>query len=134
MAIRLHIVTRPGFTVAVAVLALNDHMLKATVLGRVTGKLSDVAGVAVVVMCLGVVISRLRAVVVAAACFLVLKTIPEVSVAIAPILGGTTYADPSDLIALAVLVPVYVWLGRDLPIQAPDSAKEGDVLAIAHRV
>jgi hypothetical protein len=57
-----------------------------------------------------------------------------VSAAIAPILGGTTRADPSDLIALAVLVPVYVWLGRDVPTLASDSAKEGDALAAARRV
>ena len=93
---------------AVAVLALNDHVLKAAGLGWVTDKLSDIAGVAVVAMCLGVVVNRLRAVVIAAACFLALRTIPGLSAAIAPILGVTTRADSSDLIALAVLVPVYV--------------------------
>jgi hypothetical protein len=53
---------------------------------------------------------------------------------IAPILGGTTHADPSDLIALAVLMPVHVWLGRDVPTWAPDPAEEDDALAFARRV
>lgn len=38
---RLGVVTTPVFTGSVAVLALNDHVLKATWPGLITGKLSD---------------------------------------------------------------------------------------------
>ena len=40
--------THPAFTGAVALLAVNDHVLKPLVGGWLTGKLSDVAGVFVV--------------------------------------------------------------------------------------
>ena len=108
---------RPAFLGSVAVLGVNDHVLKDRFPGWWTGKLSDVAGVAMVATVLAVVLGPRRGLAAAGAGFAVLKTVPGVAEAAAPLLGGVTARDAADLLALAVLVPVAVvlrsWSGRD---------------------
>lgn len=108
----------PAFTGAVALLAVNDHLLKARFPGLVTGKLSDAAGVVVVAVALAVGTRRPTfAVVMTSALFAALKLIPTIASLAAPALGGVTRTDPTDLAALAVLVPIWRWLRR-APITA----------------
>jgi hypothetical protein len=107
---RWRLLASPRFTGMVFLLALNDQVLKSRYPGFVTGKLSDFAGVAVVAIALGSVVSARAACALAGVTFAALKTSHAVAVAIAPLLGGTTRTDPSDLLALAILLPVYRWL------------------------
>jgi hypothetical protein len=107
---RWRLLASPRFTGMVFLLALNDQVLKSRYPGFVTGKLSDFAGVAVVAIALGSVVSARVACALTAVTFAALKTSHVVAVAIAPLLGGTTRTDPSDLVALAILLPVYRWL------------------------
>ncbi len=95
---------------AVAVLVVNDHALKAAWPGLVTGKLSDVAGVAMMGTLLTAATGR-RSVGfgLTAIGFAALKTIPAVAVWAAPVLGGVTLTDRSDVVALLVLVPLWPW-------------------------
>lgn len=109
---------RPWFFVAIALLALNDHVLKAAWPGWATGKLSDFAGLVVVGTLASVGFGHRCGTVLAALGFLALKTVPGVAETVAPLLGGVTLRDASDLIALTVL-PVLWWrLGRERPGQA----------------
>lgn len=103
---RWAVLGRPAFTGAVAVLAVNDHVLKGWAPGWLTGKLSDVAGVFVVGVLVGLATRRPRlgAVAVGAA-FVALKLWRGAAVVVAPVLGGVTRQDPWDLIALVALVP-----------------------------
>ena len=99
------------FIGAIALLLLNDHVLKAAWPGLVTGKLSDIAGVAMIAI-LGAAFTG-RATLSCAAtalCFTALKTVPIVAVWAAPVLGGVTRTDPTDLVALIVLVPLSRWM------------------------
>jgi hypothetical protein len=50
----------PGFVLALVVLVLNDHVLKTAYPGWVTGKLSDVAGLVVAPLLLGVLLTAWR--------------------------------------------------------------------------
>jgi len=100
----------PAVVGAVALLALNDHVLKPRWPNPVTGKLSDVAGLFVVAVAAAVIAGspphpRRTAAAVAAtgAAFAALKLVPGVATLAAPALGGRTIADPTDLVALAVL-------------------------------
>jgi hypothetical protein len=112
--VRIAQLTSPIFIASVAVLALNDHVFKGSGPGVVTGKISDFAGLFVVAALLGVLMqSRVFAIVSAALGFVALKTIPVVAVAAAPLLGGRTRVDFSDLVALLVLAPAWWWLGRE---------------------
>ena len=95
----------PLFLAGVAVLAVNDHVLKDRFPGWWTGKLSDVAGVAVAAVVAAVVVGPAGGVAFAALGFAALKSVPGVAEAMAPALGGVTARDRSDLLALAVLVP-----------------------------
>ncbi len=109
---------RPWFFVAVVVLALNDHVLKAAWPGWVTGKLSDLAGVLVVATLLAVLTGPTRGVLLAAAGFAALKTIPGVAEAASPVLGGgLVLRDPTDLIALGVLPPLWWRLRHERPVR-----------------
>lgn len=106
----------PIFTGAVLVLIVNDQLLKRLAPGLVTGKLSDVAGLVVIaVLARCVVRSDTGAVVGVAVGFVLLKTVGMVAVFAAPVLGGPTLLDPTDLVALAVLVPVLVWFRSRRP-------------------
>ncbi len=119
--ISLHLLGHPVFLIAVGLLALNDRVLKARMPGLVTGKLSDFAGVFALAVLIAVVV-RSRPVGVAATAigFVALKAIPGAAVLAAPILGGVTRTDPSDLVALVVLVPAWWWLGRGAEDRSAD--------------
>ena len=104
---------RPWFFAAVAVLALNDHVFKAAFPGPLTGKLSDVAGVAVVGTLASVALGRSWGTILTGAGFAALKTVPGVAEAVAPLLGGgVTLRDATDLVALIVLPVLWTVLGR----------------------
>jgi len=105
---------RPWFFASVAVLALNDHVLKTSWPGPVTGKLSDVAGLVVVGTVASVLVGRSGGAVLAGVAFAALKTVPGVAEAAAPVLGGgVTLRDATDLVALAGLPVLWVALGRE---------------------
>lgn len=113
---RTELLIHPVFTGAVALLALNDQVLKASFPGLVTGKLSDVAGVVMVAVVAYVVSGHRRAALaVTAAAFVALKTTLPVAELVAPALGGVTRRDPTDLVALAALLPLARWLRRAHP-------------------
>jgi quinol monooxygenase YgiN len=100
------------FIASVATLLLNDHVLKARFPGWWTGKLSDVAGVAMVALAASVLLGARAGVSTAALGFCALKTVPGVAELARPILGGVTLRDTSDLVALIVLLPVGWWMVR----------------------
>lgn len=105
--------SRPPFVIAVAALATNDAVLKTTVPGWWTGKLSDLAGVYIVAVLLGLATRRpWTADVLTAAAFAALKLSPAVAALAAPLLGGTTRTDPTDLLALVALVPAHQFVTR----------------------
>lgn len=111
---RSALLASPLFLGAVALLTVNDHLLKERWPGLVTGKLSDFAGVVVVAVLLVVLTgSRSLAVGLTVVGFVALKTIPGVTLLTAQVLGGTTRRDPTDLVALAVLVPCWRWFARE---------------------
>ena len=125
MRARIELLASPVFVGSVIVLAVNDHLLKNLAPGFVTGKLSDFAGLFVVTVLLGVLTqSRVLAVVSGGLGFVALKTIPIVAIAAAPILGGRTLLDSSDLVALLVLAPAWWWLGRH------QSVRQGEARAV----
>lgn len=104
---------------ALAVLVLNDHVLKTWSAGQgilarsVTGKASDVAGVLLLAVLVGALTGRRRASVLAVAIgFTALKLSPAVADLAVPVLGGRTRTDPWDLLALAALWPADRLLGR----------------------
>lgn len=105
--------THPAVVGAVAILAVNDHVLKARGPNLITGKLSDIAGLFVMAVVAAVLVGphhRRRsalAVGVAGLGFAALKVVPAVAWAAAPVLGGVTSTDPTDLAALAVLYPAH---------------------------
>ncbi|MBK5221569.1 MAG: hypothetical protein JJE52_01565 [Acidimicrobiia bacterium] len=106
------------FLGSVALLAINDHVLKDTFSGWWTGKLSDVAGPVVVATLLAVVVGRTAGTVTAAVGFAVLKTVPAVAALAAPVLGGVTLTDPTDLVGLIALLPAWHFMERS-PGPAP---------------
>lgn len=126
MSQRLAVLASPVFTGAVAVLAVNDHLLKAVWPGLVTGKLSDFSGVVVVAIALSVFTGRTAGVGLTAVGFVALKAIPGVNVLVAPLLGGVTMTDPTDLVALVVLAPTFGWLGEVLPADDGPPARKHD--------
>lgn len=102
----------PWFLGALGLLLVNDHVLKRSFPGPVTGKVSDLAGPVVVAVLGAVVVGRTAAVIATTLGFLALKTVPGVAEAAEPVLGGITRRDPTDLVGL-VLLPLVWWaLGR----------------------
>lgn len=101
------VLSDPTFAAAVAVLAVNDHLLKGAAPGWLTGKLSDVAGVFVVAVLTAVALRGGPAVVMTAAGFVAIKLSSEAAGWAAPVLGGVTRQDPTDLVALAALLPAW---------------------------
>lgn len=96
------------FTLACgALLIVNDHLLKQAYPGLLTGKLSDIAGVAMVAMVLSAFAGRSLGVGLTAVAFVALKLSPAAAHVAAPVLGGVTRTDPSDLLAVAVLFPTW---------------------------
>ena len=118
------LIASPVFALSIALLLLNDRVLKAAWPGFVTGKLSDVAGVAMVAIGLSALFRhRAAAFAVTAVAFTLLKTLPVVAVLASPVLGGVTLTDPTDVAAIAVLVPLWGWVGRrSASIGTPDAA------------
>jgi hypothetical protein len=113
---RSRLVASAPFVASVSALLLNDHLLKRAWSGWVTGKLSDVAGVAMVALGLTALLRcRTVAFVATVVAFTLLKTVPTVTEWAAAVIGGRTLTDPTDLLALAVLVPLWVWVGPAPP-------------------
>jgi hypothetical protein len=111
---RWRLLTHPLFTGAVALLAVNDHVLKARWPGLITGKLSDIAGVIMIaIACTAISGRSTLSTRVTALAFTLLKTWPPVAAWAAPVLGGVTRTDPTDLIALFALIPLHRWLQQD---------------------
>ena len=109
MWVRIGLLASPVFAATIAVLLLNDRVLKHSMPGLVTGKLSDLAGVAMVGILLVVIAGRPAiALTLTAVVWIALKAVPGVAELVAPILGGVTRRDPWDLIALGVL-PIVGW-------------------------
>ncbi len=103
----------PWFFAAVVVLFLNDRVFKAASPGLVTGKLSDFAGLIVVATLASVLFGPGAGTSLAAVAFLVLKTAPGAAELVAPLMGGgVTLRDPSDLVALIALPPLWLALRR----------------------
>lgn len=121
---RWDLLVSPALALSVALLVVNDHVLKDRWPGVVTGKLSDIAGVAMMAIVLAALSGRPRlSVVTTAVAFALLKTVPAVASTAAPMLGGVTRTDPTDLLALIALVPVWRWLAAASPIGAPDAPR-----------
>jgi hypothetical protein len=124
----------PSFLSCVILLGVNDHLLKAHYPGWWTGKLSDAAGVVVIATVAAVVAGRRQGLVLTAVGFVLLKVVPGVSELVSPFLGGVTLRDPTDLLALVVLVPVATVMrdaeGVDPPDapSGPSSAMPGSVV------
>jgi hypothetical protein len=98
-------VTHPVVLAALAVLLLNDHVLKHAWPGPVTGKLSDVAGPVVAAALLGALARRLSRRAEAAAwlavavAFALLKAVPPLN-ALVPAAGVADATDVAGLVAL----------------------------------
>ncbi len=106
-------IVHPAFLGGVAVLAVNDHFLKGWWPGFITGKLSDFAGVFVVaVLATFVVRRRLVGVVLAGLGFAAIKVSVEVAELAAPLLGGVTRQDWTDLTALVMVPVAYRYLAQ----------------------
>lgn len=110
---------RAWFLAAVAVLALNDHVGKTRYPGWWTGKVSDLAGVVVVATLAAVVAGRRIGLAATAVAFVALKVVPGGAEAAAPALGGVTLRDPTDLVALLALLPLWIVLRSPTEPDAP---------------
>lgn len=117
----------PAFLVALVVLLVNDHVLKAAVPSAATGKLSDLGGLVVlpVLLCTVVGLERRSAVwavhLGVGVAFAVLQLVPTEAVAsLGAVLGLPLRhtPDPTDVAALAVL-PVGAWLAQRPASRAP---------------
>jgi hypothetical protein len=116
--------------VAGALLAVNDALLKQAFPGWWTGKLSDLAGVFIVAVVLGLATRRpWTADLLTGAGFVALKLSPTVAALAAPLLGGVTRTDATDLLALVALLPAHRFVAHHVeprtegrPWQVPLSA------------
>jgi len=112
------VLTSPAFVVAVALLLLNDWVLKDAMSNWLTGKLSDFAGLAAFSMFWAAVLPRQRrALFVTTGAAFVLWKLPVIDAVLQQwnTLGVWPLArvkDYSDLVALAALVPAYRLLRR----------------------
>jgi hypothetical protein len=101
----------PVFTGAVALLVVNDHVLKQAYPSWLTGKLSDFAGVFVITALLVICIRRP---IVAGTGVVVgfggIKLSEWAAALAAPVLGGMTRQDPSDLVALLAIGPAIIFV------------------------
>lgn len=108
----LHVLRRPLFLAALALLAVNDHLLKGAALAPswFTGKASDFAGLLIAPTLLALLL-RLRtrrawwsAHLAIAWVFIAIKLDADAARRWDALLGGSTVVDPSDLLALPMLV------------------------------
>ncbi len=114
----------PALFLCIAALVVNDHVLKDLYPNWWTGKLSDFAGLAVIGIVLAAAIGPRRGITVAGIAFSLLKLVPGVAEAAAPVLGGVTRRDPSDLLALSVLVPIWLAMRPRIPTRVlPDQTR-----------
>ncbi|MFT3913696.1 MAG: hypothetical protein QM704_06200 [Anaeromyxobacteraceae bacterium] len=117
---------------AAALLALNDHLLKAAFPGAITGKLSDLAGCFVLPLFLSAALAcatpwprrRRLAIgaVVTAAAFAAVKlsaaaagaVTAALDLATVPLLGASNriVVDPTDLVALPLVLAAFAWGAR----------------------
>jgi len=115
-ALSLSPLAHPAWWAALAVLVVNDHLLKGAGLlpNFVTGKLSDLAGLVVAPVLLAALLgarrtlARAAAFAVVAVGFAAVKLSPSAAALVAHALGAVgvpsrIWADPTDLVALAVL-------------------------------
>ena len=119
---RGRLLLHPLTVVAIILLGVNDAVLKQAAPGLVTGKLSDIAGVWMI----GAVVIALTAqpavgALLTGLAFGALKTLPIVAGWAAPVLGGKTLTDRTDLIALAALPPLAIVATRVRTAAAPRS-------------
>jgi hypothetical protein len=106
---------------AIALTALNDHVLKGSGLlpGWLTGKLSDFTGLFFFPLVVAAVVraktpaARAAVVIAVGALFAGLKLSPAACAWIAPLAGVTP--DPTDLVALPVLALAWLWMARWRP-------------------
>jgi hypothetical protein len=120
--------------VALLVLVLNDHLLKGAGLlpGPLTGKLSDLAGLFFFPILLGALVRAIPpslACALTGACFTALKLDPGVN-AFAARWWGPAVMDPTDLVALVMLVPAW-WFMRRPALGAPRRALEYGAIVVA---
>ena len=113
MGPRLRQFADPTVICSIALLLLNDRVLKGTGPAWLTGKLSDFAGVFLVAMIVGIVTARPDvAIATTGAGFVMIKVSYGAAQLAAPVLGGVTRQDHTDLIALLALVPAWLVLRR----------------------
>jgi hypothetical protein len=118
---RWAVLGHPLFTGSVFALALNDQVLKERWPGLITGKLSDVAGVVMLAVLLGALTrSVCLGSIITAVAFTALKLIPGVAELATPMLGGVTRRDPTDLLAILVLVLLVRWMKRAIATGSAD--------------
>lgn len=114
---RWRLLAHPYFTGALAVLALNDQVLKRVAPGLLTGKLSDFAGVFVAAVMLTALTARPRlSTSIIGLGFAAMKASPLAAGLAAPFLGGVTRQDATDLVALVMLVPALRFSRQVFPV------------------
>jgi hypothetical protein len=128
--VSLRCLTHPLTWLAIALLVINDHLLKVLMPSWLTGKLSDFAGLFffpfVLAALLSLPLDRLRvssrraggcAIAITGVCFTLIKTVPAINLlagdAFSQIIGYRTafVLDPTDLLALSMLLPAW-WLWK----------------------
>ncbi len=114
-------VGRPWFLACCVVLLLNDHWWKPAAPSPLTGKLSDLVGPVVVGVPMAVLLGRRTGLLLTGVAFLALKTLPGVAELAAPVLGGVTQRDPTDLVGLISVALVWLALGH-----TPDARSRGE--------
>lgn len=140
---RVLLLAHPLVTGSLAAVAVNDHLLKSwsgglpgatgDVARLATGKASDVAGVLFVALVLGLVSGRRREpLATVATAFAALKLSSAVAAGAAPLLGGVTRTDATDLVALAALWPAHRFLAAaDRGTRTPRPTRPGAATARA---
>ncbi|MCU0676285.1 MAG: hypothetical protein MUE69_26280 [Myxococcota bacterium] len=103
------VATSPAWWLALTLLVLNDHVLKRAFPGALTGKLSDFAGLFVAAPLLSALVARTRrarivAYVATGAVFAAINVSPAVAEVVERLLAWRIWTDPSDLIALPMLL------------------------------